>query len=466
MSTPVWFEETLRGTLRAYQREWLVVLASCTFFALLGGRQIGKDRSIGGGHVGTQTVFEPGVEWHCLSASQRHANDLMLEIKRFVRLWCRVLEGQGYAAPRVEIDNISELRLSNGSRVLSHAATPRSAQGCRGNVLLNELGIMPRAEQIYETTYSIVTGQLDQGRHANMILMGNASERGSFWHTFWTGERSRSFYKATCTWQDAFTSWLKERGWGPKAIGRWVGSRKRERIEAVGAAGFAQWYECAWRSAEDGFFDVALLERQSYDPMDLEVAPRLDDPRVAQWLGYDVGRHVHPAVITPLLSGQSGWYGGRSKVMRQMPYPLQRHEAQTLGRLRRTEGMVMDSSGIGDSVFEELSGAAPFKVVPFNFGGGNKRLDLFSALRDGLETSRIWLPLDDTDLRMEMESVAARHHGGRVDILLPEEGGGHCDRAVSLALASWGALGRTHLHTGVRWNETNDLLTQALEAQL
>lgn len=439
------------GLFRGYQRPWIRAASRSSFVAHLGARQVGKDRTWGGGVIAPELVLRRGAVWHCLSATQRHAGELLREVRRFVLLYLDALKRAGWKVPRLVTNNVGEIELSNGSRCLSHAATPKAIQGARGSggVLLNELGAMARASDVYETVYSIITAQHDQGRPSRLICIGNAAHRGSAWHTLWTGlvkDRSKDWTLLRDTWEGCYRSWLAERGWAPTQIDAWIAPRKAERVRRLGRAAFEQWYECKWRSPEDSYFAPELLERQSFDPVTwnaLATGQPTGHPglgrQVAQTIGYDPARKHHPAGVCQVLCHAGSTWGHRP---RRLKIPTWEGQIDELGRLvgeRNTISLVADDTGPGDGpceLAEKRFGSHMVLRYPFTLPS---RMALASNTKEALETGRAWIPAE-TDLLMELGSLSSQYtDGGRETLIIPQDGGTHADMAVAYMLGQWGA---------------------------
>ena len=415
--------------LRTYQIEWMGQAESHSWLAILGGRQIGKDFTFAFYATG-KALMEPGSEWHTFSASQKHAGAWLDDCRNAYKLIRNAAGAVGITIPALGADgrrdNVTGIRLHNGSTISSHASSVRSAVGLRGSVLLNEVAVLPNASDMYEALEPIVSGALDNGRAGKMIIISNASRRGTWWHRFWSGPLSSGWHKVTTTWEQAYTSMGKSRQWLDKRIAR--------RVRRLGGGGYAQWYDCTWRSSEEGYLSLTLLERQTYRSEDWTPTRRM--PQV---IGYDVGRHVDPASFVRVIVDGLRRYALTSEARHKMPYAAQRQHLANIGMERRTLSAVIDSTGTGDSQAEECAAQMPFEVVPFTFTAQSKWA-LFSRLKQSLESGELWIPDDDLDLRMELEALTAVYRpGGSVGIDIPREGGGHGDRAVALALAEYGA---------------------------
>lgn len=440
--TPDWLRDALRPLLRGYQLEWLT--ADGDDVCHIGGRQIGKDWSWAL-EVALDLAFRSGRQWSMISASKSHSQDFLGDVKRHLRYLDRVARAHGPALPLAVKDNSEGIELDNGSRIRAFGATKKNATGRRGNVILNEVGIMPHAQEIYEAAEPVVRGQRSQGVEARFILISNAAVRGSFLHRFWTSEQSQGFRKILTTWEDAYRRWLtQDRGRPLAAVDAWIGRQVQEMIRRLGGGAFGQWYRCLWRSPDEGYLHYELLDRMAFDPDEGE-GPDIHDRQIPQVIGYDVGRHVNPAALARLLLwGQDDeglWrrWGLPVEVFRQMPYAAQRDEVERLRLQRKTVKIAIDKTGIGDEPAEAAQERWPGLVEPIH-QGAPVVWGVWSAFKADGEAGLLRYHRGDKELRMELDGVSARHlPGGRVQVLLPAEGGAHGDRASALALANYAA---------------------------
>ena len=434
--------QTFERVLHGYQLEWMQSLERNTYCAILGGRQIGKDFTLAFYAVG-KALMQPGSVWNTFSASAKHANQWLEDCRVAYGVIQRVTKRLGAPLPMLgddhRKDNVTTVELHNGSFIYSNASTVKSAVGLRGSVLLNEIAVLGNAREMFEATYPIVEGALDNGRAGKMMIVSNASRRGTFWHKWWTSDDSKGWHKTTTTWAHA----MRSKGRSPA----WIKASKALKIQRLGLGGYQQWYDCKWRSAEEGFLPIEVINRQTYGAT--RDRPFDAYPRYPQIIGYDIGRHVDPAAWCRLVLPSDGRWDGKhmalpTETKHDMTFPAQRAHLEMLSRQRETYSAVIDSTGIGDETAETCANEMPFSVTQFKFTMQSKQA-LFERLRTSLDSGSLWIPEDDLDLRMEMESLTATYRaGGQLAIEIPREGGGHGDRVVALALAEYGAAAGDH----------------------
>ncbi len=426
----------LKDRLRPYQLGWCDGLERHSFAAILGGRQIGKDYTIAFYCV-AKALLEPGSIWNTFSASAKHAGQWLEDCRVAYRFVMATAAHVGIVLPELGgplKDNVTTIELGNGSWIYSNASTVRSAVGLRGSVLLNEIAVLPNAKDMFDAVYPIVEGAIDNGRNGKLMIVSNASRRGTWWHEWFTGAASDGWHKMTTTWEAAV------RSMGRRV--KWIGKSKAAKIKRLGVGGYAQWYDCKWRASEEGYLPLWLIDRQTWGRPGRLFTPRPNTPQV---IGYDIGRHVDPAAWCRLLLADHGeWQGRRvalpTVIAHKMAYRAQREQLATFARERLTYRAVIDSTGSGDETAEECANTMPFEVTQFKFTAQSKQA-MFEKLKSGLTDGLLWIPHDDFDLRMELESLTATYSaGGVMRIDVPREGGGHGDRAIALALAEYGCV--------------------------
>lgn len=437
---PEWLREAATQNLRSYQRRWLLEAAHQDI-AHRGARQLGKDWSWAW-EVGLDIGCRPRRQWSILSASLSHSKDFLADVSRHLGFLERLHRWQGYSFPRKVKDSAEMIELDNGSSFRAYAATPKNAQGRRGNIILNEIGIMPQAELIYETAEAVVRGQRTQGLGAVMRIIGNASVRGSFFQRFWEGRQSSSFLKVTSTWEDAIAQWLTfDLGHSAEKARRWIALQVEEMIERLGIPAFGQWYRCEWRAPEEGFFAPEVLDRQQYDPEKAPTDfPDLHNPGVRQGVGWDPSRRRHPAGICQALEGKGGTfhYLHRPRRMQKWTWEAQEQELDRRIGERSTVRVAIDRQGIGDKPAEDAQKRhGDGLVYGYDFSPA-KRMALLNHAQDALERGLLWLPIN-TDLRMEFEAIQRTfsERTGKEGAVIPEQGDTHGDMAVAAMLAEW-----------------------------
>lgn len=423
--------DAILAKLYPYQRDWIGEIMACESeqVAVLGGRQIGKDAILCALLAAFRAVTLPGHTVNVCSSTDDHAKQMVVDI----RVWLGVFGPLYGVRPVKGRDSKKEISLSNGSTIFSHASTPRALVGQRGDVFLNEIGVIPHAEELYQAAYPVVTGARDNGNPGLLMLVSNASRRGSFWHLFWTNPEREGWLDITARWSDC----MRSRGKSEE----WITERRAKYIRDLGMPAYLQWYECVWRAASEGYIPEALIRSHSYAELPPEVMRRGS----SMCVGYDVGKHTDPASFARCIRDSMGrlWILPTEGHLK-MKYRVQLDRIQELMNDARALGVttnqvLMDSTGSGDGPHEVAEERWPGVVEGFRFTAQSKWA-LFSRLRATLESGKLYLPLSDLDLRMELEAITLEQRdSGTPKVDLPRDGSGHCDRAVAVALAVYAA---------------------------
>lgn len=427
---PVDLYRAAEAVLYPYQRRWWRALCHPDAeAAVLGGRQVGKDY-VAALLIAVELLANPDAEWQVVSATRDHAarflDDVRLHLGRIGPLW-------GWHG-RPAVDNNHRIAMPWGASVTSHASTIRSIVGSRGSFLLNEISALPEGEAILEAAYPIVQGTRLHGRHARFLVVGNASYVGSFWHTAWTDPR-RPWVRLRTPWSEAAADL-----YSPADVAR----AKRRILRTVSSAAFAQWFECVWRPPTSGLFDPALLDRQRWN--DATLPPPTLQRAWPQTLGFDVGRRKHPSALSRALHAPDGHTRlRRTEAWHRLPYDTQIGRLLAAATERPTDALILDATGndyLGEAVASALLALdPPVRCWPRRFTA-ETGWEIFEGLRLGLEEGWCWLPPDDLDLRMELDSIGLEERTGLPPrVLLPEGPESHCDRAVAAALSVSGKTG-------------------------
>ncbi len=162
-------------------------------------------------------------------------------------------------------------------------------------------------------------------------------------------------------------------------------------------------------------------------------------------LGVDLGKHMDFTVITPVDLHTNRV--GKPERFNQMDWVLQKSKIETAYHRYNKARIVMDSTGIGDPIYDDLS--VKINIEPFKFTQ-TTRMDLLNNLRLKLAQDDIKIP-NDENLINELRSFQySLNDHGKITVKVPD--GVHDDCVFSLALAVWG-LGQPQPYHGKDTNE-------------
>ena len=198
---------------------------------------------------------------------------------------------------------------------------------------------------------------------------------------------------------------------------------KRETPEAL----FRQEYLCSFEEGAGSFF------RGVRSCVDTSPEGR-NEPRTGfrYRLGIDLGKHLDFTCLAPFCLNDF-------RIMpierfNQMDWNVQKQRIITEYKKWNAEDAVIDSTGLGDPITDDLA-LAGLNMRPFKFTEGSRE-QLLRHLSLLIEQKAIKLP-DDPILLSELESMRyVLGANGKVKIQVPD--GLHDDCIMSLALAVWG----------------------------
>ena len=393
--------------LLPYQRAF--VLDPARFKIWLSSRQIGK--SFGTAfEAATDCAKHPGAEWLVMSAGQRQADEWMLKASRLSRAVALEMAGTDEAV-RVEV-SASEIRFSNGARILSVPANPDTARGYSANLVLDEFAIHEQDREIWAAVFPTVTNELSGQKKIRVV----STPKG----------RGNKFAEL---WEEGGAQWSRHKVTLDDAIAAGLRVDKAALREGVAD-------EDIWRQE---YFCEFLANDTTYFPLDLirncERIPAPEAPPDApRFLGVDIGRAHDLTAIAELAAVGEELRLVDLETIERAPFAEQRELLWSRLSRPSVRGVAIDATGIGAQLAEETRAKFGSRVEPVQFTNAVKN-GLFQSLHRAMEEGRLVLPAD-RELR---EDVNAMHRkistGGNIQFTAPRRPDGHSDRACALALA-------------------------------
>ena len=393
--------------LLPYQRAF--VLDPARFKIWLSSRQIGK--SFGTAfEAATDCAKHPGAEWLVMSAGQRQADEWMLKASRLSRAVALEMAGTDEAV-RVEV-SASEIRFSNGARILSVPANPDTARGYSANLVLDEFAIHEQDREIWAAVFPTVTNELSGQKKIRVV----STPKG----------RGNKFAEL---WEEGGPQWSRHKVTLDDAIAAGLRVDKAALREGVAD-------EDIWRQE---YFCEFLANDTTYFPLDLiracERIPAPEAPPDApRFLGVDIGRAHDLTAIAELAAVGEELRLVDLETIERAPFAEQRELLWSRLSRPSVRGVAIDATGIGAQLAEETRAKFGGKVEPVQFTNATKN-GIFQSLHRAMEESRLVLPAD-RELR---EDINAMHRkistGGNIQFTAPRRPDGHSDRACALALA-------------------------------
>ena len=393
--------------LLPYQREF--VRDKSRFKIWLSSRQIGK--SFGTAfEAAADCAKHPGADWLVMSAGQRQADEWMLKASRLSRAIALEMSGTDEAV-RVEV-SASEIRFSNGARILSVPANPDTARGYSANLVLDEFAIHEQDREIWAAVFPTVTNELSGQKKIRVV----STPKG----------RGNKFAEL---WEEGGPQWSRHKVTLDDAIAAGLRVDKAALREGVAD-------EDIWRQE---YFCEFLANDTTYFPLDLirncERIPAPEAPPDApRFLGVDIGRAHDLTAIAELAAVGEELRLVDLETIERAPFAEQRELLWSRLSRQSVRGVAIDATGIGAQLAEETRAKFGSRVEPVQFTNATKN-GLFQSLHRAMEEARLVLPAD-RELR---EDINAMHRkistGGNIQFTAPRRPDGHSDRACALALA-------------------------------
>ncbi len=437
-----------RAILLPYQQHWMNDQAQKKIW--LASRQIGKSFALS-----MEAVVE-GLERKCnnlvLSSSERQSREVMQKVYSHLRVLRVVSEDIIFA------DDASreEVKLPNGSRIISLPANPDTVRGFSGNVFLDEFAFHKDADAIWRAMYPTVT------RGYKIRVCSTANGKSNMFYRLWSeGGFSRhetSVYEAKAAGLEVDIEALRRGIADPDA---WV-----------------QEYECRFVDEATAFITYEMItgceDENATKDSDLSNLPsplfgKEGDPTLAKgglggfgefYLGMDVARKGDLTIFWLWEKVGDVFWTRMVKEMRNTPFAVQRDflyglldQSKNLPsplfgkegnptlakggmggferiRIRRC---CIDSTGLGAQLAEEAIDRFGPTVEAVLFTQKVKE-DLAVTLRRKFEDRQVRIPAD-RDIREDFHSVKKfttsagniRFNAERTDL-------GHADRFWAAAL--------------------------------
>ena len=394
-----------------YQQRW--VADTSRFKIWLKSRQIG-------GSLGTafeavaSCVDKPNTDWVVLSAGQRQSEEWMLKGNRVARVVSDAMD-----LPKPDC-RTSEVRFTNGSRILALPANPDTVRGYSANLVLDEFAFHERPDRIYEAIYPAISNPL-RGELKLRIISTPAGRNSKFFE-IWHKSDELNFVKHKTTIYSAIEEGL------PMDVEEL--KRGLDDPEA-----WEQEYECEFVDATNVLLPYTLIDECVSDEATLDCEE--ENGNAVRFVGIDIGRKHDLTVAWTLEKVGDVMWTREVLVLRNTPYHLQ--EELLSDRISRATHAAIDSTGIGNAISESLAKRFAFKLEECTFTQGLKA-KIFPGLRRAFQERGLRVPRDKA-IREDLHSVnELTTPGGNKQYRAVRRSDGHADRCTALALANYAAL--------------------------
>jgi phage FluMu gp28-like protein len=393
-----------------YQQRW--VADSSRFKIWLKSRQIGG--SLGSAFEAVASCMDkPFTDWVVLSAGQRQSEEWMLKGNRVARVVCNAL---GMGTP--DCRN-SEVRFSNGSRILALPANPDTVRGYSANLVLDEFAFHERPDRIYEAIYPAISNPL-RGE-LKIRIISTPAGRNSKFYEIWNKSNELKFVRHKTTIHTAIEEGLPMNA-----------EELKRGLDDPDA--WEQEYECEFVDAANVLLPYTLID----ECVSEEATIDFDYTTGRQFFtGIDIGRKHDLTVCWTLEKVGDVYWTREVLTLKDTPYHLQ--EELLSDRINRASFAAIDSTGIGNAVSESLARRFEYKLEECNFTQGFKA-KIFPGLRRAFQERSVRVPRDKA-IREDLHSVnEVTTPGGSKMYRALRRADGHADRCTALALANYASL--------------------------
>lgn len=402
--------EALFKLMLPYQQRW--VADSSRFKIWLKSRQIGG--SLGSAFEAVASCMDkPFTDWVVLSAGQRQSEEWMLKGNRVARVVCDAL---GMGTP--DCRN-SEVRFSNGSRILALPANPDTVRGYSANLVLDEFAFHERPDRIYEAIYPAISNPL-RGE-LKIRIISTPAGRNSKFYEIWNKSNELKFVRHKTTIHTAIEEGLPMNA-----------EELKRGLDDPDA--WEQEYECEFVDAANVLLPYTLID----ECVSEEATIDFDYTTGRQFFtGIDIGRKHDLTVCWTLEKVGDVYWTREVLTLKDTPYHLQ--EELLSDRINRASFAAIDSTGIGNAVSESLARRFDYKLEECNFTQGFKA-KIFPGLRRAFQERSVRVPRDKA-IREDLHSVnEVTTPGGSKMYRALRRADGHADRCTALALANYASL--------------------------
>lgn len=405
--------------LLPYQRAFL--LDDARYRVVLKARQIGFTYVIG---LSAVLGLAAGRDQIIVSASEDQARLVMGHIRA---------HADKLGIP-IEDDGEREIRI-NGSKAVALSTNYRTAQGYTGDVWFDEFAWAPKADLLYNAILPAITRV--GGR---VTVCSTPWVQGNLFWRIATNHQGRfeHFSRHTITIHDAISQGMPL-----------PGGLEELRLN-FDAASWAMFFECQWAEEEGALLPWALLDELAEDlaapqgrGSKASAAPRFGRLR----LGIDLGRvadRTALVLVGEILDPVSLAPSGKLRLLAHethqgKPFAEQRAIIERWIAQWPLEQVVIDRTGLGWQLAEELARAHPGLVIPRAFTAPAKERMALNLLRLA-EQKRLSIPRDAA-LMAELHAVKREATATGVKYDAPRTAAGHADRFWALAMALDGMEG-------------------------
>lgn len=322
---------------------------------------------------------------------------------------------------------VEKVRLRNGHKIMAMPANPRTVRSFRGDVILDELGVMPHGKEMWAAALPITRATMRRPRGHRLSALGTAFGDDNILYRLAMTDDGKMLSRHTVTIHDAAAEGF------PVDV-------EQLRAEVGDPDAFAQEYECQFLSAASRYISAEAYDACVYYPDDADDTIPRQGHRTS-YAGMDVGRKSDgdPSVITTLMRiGDTNWHCSTESRRGAGWQDQEAWVAETLGTSQR---IAIDVTGMGNQFGERLVSRFGPRIDPVIFTVKTKEM-LATGLKLAIERKKIRIRADDVELRRDVLALRRNMTShGNVTFEAAHTKDGHADRAWALALAVHTASG-------------------------
>jgi phage FluMu gp28-like protein len=155
----------------------------------LWARQTGKDHTVTAEAV-LDCLHQPGAKWIIVGAGERQALETLAKAKEWAHVVKLKIDEYNEAPANVPYSvaraNSTEIKWSNGSRIIALPANPATTRGYSGNLILTEFAFHENPDAIWRAIFPTITNPLRGGVKKLRIIStpnGLNNKFAALWHS-------------------------------------------------------------------------------------------------------------------------------------------------------------------------------------------------------------------------------------------------------------------------------------------
>lgn len=389
--------------LLPYQRNWLMEAQNHKRTLTMWSRQTGKSAV-----TSFEAVYKAILErqmFLCISTGERASGEYLKKVIN----WAKYMEGMLRGTPlhfTYEATS-TEVRFSNGSRIVCLPSNPSTCRGYNASLIIDEFAAIENAEELYTALMPSITSPFNGDK--TIRIMSTPIGKGNLFWKMWT--QDNDFYKSKLTIYDAVKQGLKV-------------DIEELRKSSVDEEMFAQEFLCDPLDSNSSLFSYDLLARCKWQII----------PDGEYCLGIDIGRKNDLTAIAILIKSKGRHYIKEVLVLHNVEYDEQFGKISSIIDSLHPKKVSIDATGIGNNLAENLKKKYGGMIDPVMFTNQSKN-ELFNNAKQHFGSDTFFLPEEPT-LIDEFHSIRrVVSPSGGISFSAPRENGSHADRATACVLA-------------------------------